>query len=97
VVPVLVFSLWGGVLADRADRRRLMLGTQVAMTGVAAALALFTHAGRETVLLLFVLNALGAAASAFDGPARQALVPRLVPREELQAALVLNLTSSTPP
>ena len=92
VVPVLVFSLWGGVLADRADRRRLMLGTQVAMTGVAAALALFTHARRETVLLLFVLNALGAAASAFDGPARQALVPRLIPPSELQAALVLNLT-----
>jgi MFS family permease len=92
VVPVLVFSLWGGVLADRADRRRLMLATQVAMTAVAASLALFTHAGRETVLLLFVLNALGAAASAFDGPARQALVPRLVPRDELQAALVLNLT-----
>jgi MFS family permease len=92
VVPVLVFSLWGGVLADRADRRRLMIATQAAMTTVAAALALFTHAGRETVLLLFVLNALGAAASAFDGPARQALVPRLVPRDELQAALVLNLT-----
>jgi MFS family permease len=92
VVPVLVFSLWGGVLADRADRRRLMLATQVAMTAVAASLALFTHARRETVLLLFVLNAIGAAASAFDGPARQALVPRLVPREELQAALVLNLT-----
>jgi MFS family permease len=92
VLPVLVFSLWGGVLADRADRRRLMLATQVAMTGVASALALFTHARRETVLLLFVLNALGAAASAFDGPARQALVPRLVPRQELQAALVLNLT-----
>jgi len=62
------------------------------MTGVAGSLALFTHAKRETVLLLFVLNALGAAASAFDGPARQALVPRLVPRDELQAALVLNLT-----
>jgi MFS family permease len=92
VVPVLVFSLWGGVLADRADRRRLMLATQVAMTGVAAALALFTQARRETVVLLFVLNAIGAAASAFDGPARQALVPRLVPRSELQAALVLNLT-----
>ncbi len=91
-VPVLVFSLWGGVLADRTDRRRLMLATQVAMTGVAGSLALFTHAKRETVLLLFVLNALGAAASAFDGPARQALVPRLVPRDELQAALVLNLT-----
>ena len=92
VVPVLVFSLWGGVLADRADRRRLMLATQVALTAVAAALALFTHAHRETILLLFVLNAVGAAASAFDGPARQALVPRLVPREELQSALALNLT-----
>ena len=92
VVPVLVFSLWGGVLADRRDRRRLMLATQVSMTGVAAALALFTSARKETVLLLFVLNAVGAAASAFDGPARQALVPRLVPRDELQAALVLNLT-----
>jgi MFS family permease len=92
VLPVLAFSLWGGVLADRADRRRLMLATQVAMTGVASALALFTKAGKETVALLFVLNAAGAAASAFDGPARQALIPRLVPAAELQSALALNLT-----
>src|SRR5437867_2554358 len=92
VVPIIVFSLWGGILADRHDRRRVMIATQTAMTHVAAGLATLTFARRDTVWLIYALNALSAAAVAFDGPARQSLVPRLVPREDLPGALSLNLT-----
>src|SRR5512143_382218 len=70
VVPIVVFSLWGGVVADRHDRRRVMVMTQVGMTLVALGLAAFTFAGRETLWLLYLLNALGASAVASDGPSR---------------------------
>jgi MFS family permease len=92
VVPIVVFSLWGGVVADRYDRRRVMVTTQIAMTLVAMGLAAFTFAGRETLWLLYLLNALGASAVAFDGPSRQALIPRLVPADDLPGALSLNLS-----
>ena len=92
VIPIIVFSLWGGIVADRADRRKVMFATQASMAVLSAALAALTFAGRETVLGLYALNALLAAASAFDNPARQALIPRLVPREHLPGALSLNLT-----
>jgi len=92
VVPIVVFSLWGGVLADRLDRRRLMTVTQLAMTTVALALAGVTFAHRETLWLLYALNFFSASAVAFDGPARQALIPRLVPPEDLPGALSLNLS-----
>ncbi len=75
VVPIVAFSLWAGVLADRYDRRRVMIITQLSMTAVALALAVLTFAHRETLWLLYALNFLSAAAGAFDGPARQALHP----------------------
>jgi MFS family permease len=92
VVPIIAFSLWGGVIADRYDRRRVLVATQLAMTAVALALAGLTFAHRETLWLLYVLNFLSAAAGAFDGPARQALIPRLVPENELSGALSLNFS-----
>jgi MFS family permease len=90
-LPTALFSLWGGVVADRRDRRLVMLAAQSGMAVVAVALAVLTLAGRETLWLLYVLNALGAAAGAFDNPARQALIPRLVPAASLPGALALNL------
>ncbi len=92
VVPIVLFSLWGGVVADRHDRRRVLFLTQTALTLVALALAALTFLRRENLGWIYALNAFSAAAGAFDAPARQALVPRLVPREELPAALSLNLT-----
>jgi MFS family permease len=92
VVPIVVFSLVGGVIADRFDRRRVMLASQAVMLLGSAALALATWTGAESLLFLYGVNALLAAATAFDSPARQALVPRLVPVAELPAALSLNLT-----
>jgi MFS family permease len=92
VVPIVAFSLWGGVIADRYDRRRVMITTQLAMTTVAVALAGVTFAHRETLWLLYLLNALSASAVAFDGPSRQALIPRLVPAADLPGALSLSLS-----
>ncbi|MCE9582814.1 MAG: MFS transporter [Planctomycetes bacterium] len=93
VIPIVIFSLWGGVAADRFNRRWVMFCTQMVMTLVAVALAGLTWSRHDAVWGLFVLNALSAAATSFDNPARQALVPRLVPREDLPGTLALNLTA----
>jgi MFS family permease len=90
VVPVVVFSLISGVVADAWNRRRLMLFTQIAATGVALALAVLAFRGVTQVWPIYVLAALGSAVGAFDLPARNALVPTLVPREHLPNAISLN-------
>jgi len=92
VIPIILFSLWGGVVADRRDRRRVMIVAQAAMALISVALASLAFHRHPSVAALYALNALQAAASAFDGPARQALIPRLVPNADLPGALALNLT-----
>jgi MFS family permease len=93
VLPIIVFSLIGGVVADRRDRRLVMLAAQTGMTLVALALAGLTFLGHDRLFALYALNALQASAAAFDNPARQSLIPRLVPTAELPGALSLNLTA----
>jgi len=88
--PIVVFSLVSGVFADALNRRRLMLFTQGAAALVALALAVLTFRGLTVVWPIYALAALGAAVSTFDLPARQALVPMLVPREDLPNAISLN-------
>ena len=90
VVPIVIFSMISGVVADAWDRRRLMLMTQVAATLVALALAVLAFRGVTAVWPIYLLAALGAAVGAFDLPARNALVPTLVPREHLPNAISLN-------
>ena len=90
VFPVVIFSLISGVVADAWDRRRLMLFTQIAATLVATALGIIAFSGVTAVWTLYVLAALGSAVGAFDLPARNALVPSLVPREHLPNAISLN-------
>jgi MFS family permease len=90
VVPIMVFSMISGVVADAWDRRKLMLFTQIAATIVASALAILTFRGLTQVWPLYLLAALGSAVGAFDLPARGALVPTLVPREHLPNAISLN-------
>jgi MFS family permease len=90
-VPILVFAPLSGVVADARDRRRLMLATQAAMAGVAATLALLTFGGLSAAWPVYVLAALGAAAGSFDSPARQSLLPSLVPRDHLANAISLNV------
>jgi MFS family permease len=92
VIPIVSLSLPGGVVADRYDRKRVMLATQLTMTTVAAVLGLLTLTGHEALWTLYILTGMTSAAGAFDNPARQALVPRLVPREALPGALAMNLT-----
>jgi MFS family permease len=90
VIPIVVFSMISGVVADAWDRRRVMLATQVGATAVAVGLALLTFRGIRIVWPIYALAALGAAVGAFDMPARQALIPSLVPREHLPNAISLN-------
>ncbi len=92
VLPIIAFSLWGGLVADRRDRRRIVFVAQSCMAVLSAVLAVVTLTGQDRLAVLYVLNALLAAASAFDNPARNALVPRLVPPADLPGALALNLT-----
>jgi MFS family permease len=93
VVPIVALSLVGGLVADRHDRRRVMLATQSAMTLVALALGFATLLGRDSVGLVYALTACTSAAGAFDNPARQSLVPRLVPARELPGALAILLSA----
>ncbi len=90
IVPIVVFSLVSGVVADVLDRRKLMLATQTIMAVFAAILALLTFHGLHAVWPIYLLAALGSAAGAFDGPARQSLIPNLVPRHHLANAISLN-------
>jgi len=90
VLPIIVFSLISGVVADALDRRRLMLVTQILSTIVAFVLAILAFQGVTHVWPIYLLAALGSAVSAFDLPARQALMPTLVPREHLPNAISLN-------
>ncbi len=92
VIPIVSLSLPAGVVADRYDRKRVMLTTQLTMTAVAATLGALTFSRHETLWMLYVLTGLTSSAGSFDNPARQALVPRLVPREDLPGALAMNLT-----
>jgi MFS family permease len=87
---VLAFSLIGGLVADRYNRRMIMLITQATSMGVAVALGLLTFSGRISLWHIYALTAVQAAAMAFDLPARQSLVPNLVPREVLPSAFSLQ-------
>jgi MFS family permease len=90
-VALLVLSPVGGAYADRLDRRRLLQATQAASLLVALALAVLSVRGDVQVWQVLVCVMLTAAASTFDGPARQALIPALVPRNQLaQAFSILN-------
>lgn len=91
LVPILVLSPLSGVVADAGDRRRLMLVTQAGMAAVAASLAMLTFRGLAAAWPIYVLASLGAAAGAFDSPARQSLLPSLVPRDHLPNAISLNV------
>jgi MFS family permease len=90
LMPIVFFSIAGGAVADASDRRRVMLYTQTAMCAIALALAVLTFRGLGHAWPIYALAALSSAASAFDSPARQALIPTLVPRDHLANAISLN-------
>ncbi|HEX7879055.1 MAG TPA: MFS transporter [Candidatus Eisenbacteria bacterium] len=90
VAPIIIFSLISGVVADAVNRRKLMLFTQLIMAGIAGTLAYLTFKGLTTVWPVYLLAALSSSVAAFDGPARQSIVPDLVPIEHLANAISLN-------
>jgi MFS family permease len=90
-VPIIVCSLMGGVVADVMDRRRLMIATQTVMLTCSAVLALVTFSGLERVWPIFLLTGIASAAWAFDTPARQALMPTLVPIKDFPNAVSLSM------
>jgi MFS family permease len=90
VVPIVIFSMISGVVADASDRRKLMLLTQSGSAVVALGLAWLAFSGNTSVWPVYALAALSSAVGAFDLPARQSLVPSLVPRNELPNAISLN-------
>jgi MFS family permease len=89
-VPMLVFALWGGVIADRVNRRTMLMRSQAAMMVFAFLLAGLTFANVITVKQVAVLTFLTGVAMSLAMPAHQALVPALVPRKDLTNAIALN-------
>lgn len=90
LVPFMTLSLVGGAMADVMDRRLLLMVTQSLQSGVALFLVASVVLGIDAPWPIYVASFLGGAFAAFDGPARQALIPNLVPREELANALTMN-------
>ena len=90
LVPLLTVSFVGGALADAVDRRRLLLITQTCLAITSGALALLSLSPQPPIVLLYVVAFASAAIGAIDQPTRGSLLPRLVARERLPAAIALN-------
>jgi MFS family permease len=91
-IPTWLFMAYGGVFADRASRRRVLIATQSAMMVLAFVLAALTFLHLIQPWHIIVLAFLLGLANAFDAPARHAFVPDMVPREDLTNAIALNST-----
>jgi MFS family permease len=92
LVPLLIFALWGGAIADAVDRRKLLLVSSCVTWSVTLALLVQALAGVRSPHLLLVLVAIQSMGVAVSMPARQAIVPRLVEPAEVPAANTLNFT-----
>jgi MFS family permease len=88
--PFLLFTLFGGVIADRVSKRKLLMGTQAAQMIFAFVLALLTYFKVITIRQLVLLAFCNGIANALNAPTYQAMVPRLVPPEDLPNAIALN-------
>jgi MFS family permease len=91
ILPIIFCSLVGGVVADAVNRKRLMLATQGSMLACATALAIMTATGLNSIWPIYALTAIASAALAFDNPARQAMLPTLVPAEDFPNAVSLGI------
>ncbi len=90
VIPIVMFALLGGVLADALDRRRVMIWTRIVSALIAAVLTYLTLSDQIDVNSIYLLTALGSAATALDSPARQSIVANLVKPRHLTNAISLN-------
>ncbi len=89
-IPIFLFSLIGGVVADRAERRKILLGSQYVQMASATILTLLVATGHVHVWHMLCLSFISGLAQAFGGPAYQALIPTLVKREDMPNAIALN-------
>jgi len=89
-LPILLFTLVGGVIADRHDRRRLLLGSQYIQMTAAFILAALVYFGHVRIWHILSLSFITGMAQAFGGPAYQSLVPSLVHKKHLPNAIALN-------
>jgi len=89
-VPAIFLGLISGTFVDRYDRKRLLLSTQVASALLSLGLAILDSSGNIQAWQIYAFTFISAAVGSFDGPARQALFPSLVPRSVLPNAVALN-------
>jgi len=89
-LPIMLFTLIGGVLADRRDRRRTLLASQYVQMATATTLALLVFSGVVQIWHILLLSFTTGLAQAFGGPAYQALIPSLVDKKDLPNAVALN-------
>lgn len=95
VIPIILFALFGGMLADTRNRRTLLLFTEGFDVVIAAILAYLTLTGQATVLHIYIITAMLAAMNALEGPSRQSLVPHLVPAEHFANAISVQTLMMT--
>ncbi len=93
LIPILVFALGGGAVADAVDRRRLLLVTQICLAATSAAFAFLAFMPAPPLWGFYVVAFVAAGIGAVDQPTRSSAIPRLVPRERLQAAIAVNWLS----
>jgi len=91
-LPVMILSIPGGVVADRMDRRRLLIITQALAMLLSLVLGLLTSTAQIRVWHIYAVTFLSGAVDIFDAPARTALIPLLVPAEQLASAYALNIS-----
>ena len=89
-LPIIMFSLFGGVFADRLDRRKILLTSQYIQMASAAALTVLVAMGVVQIWEILCLSFVSGFAQAFGGPAYSALIPTLVDREDMPNAIALN-------
>jgi predicted MFS family arabinose efflux permease len=89
-IPIFLFSLIGGVVADRVERRKILLGSQYVQMATAGILTLLVTTGLVHVWHILCLSFISGLAQAFGGPAYQALIPTLVEKDDMPNAIALN-------
>lgn len=94
LIPLLVFGLYGGALADHVDRRKLLVGTGAAQALFTAILAVNAFRDEPSIVLIFIVAALLASSQALQRPSREALFPRTVAHDQLPAANALGALGS---
>jgi predicted MFS family arabinose efflux permease len=89
-IPIFLFSLIGGVVADRVERRKILLGSQYVQMATAGLLTILVATGLVHVWHILCLSFISGLAQAFGGPAYQALIPTLVDKDDMPNAIALN-------